>query len=230
MKNHRFYSSFNVAFGRVSTIAIRVTGYRTISFLGSNIKAVAQRCFAIPLKPDADTCSVGHDRRTAGLPGRVLSRSVASIVGIRQPGRPVNHFNRTPLRQARQHRIFPHTAMCRSAAPGIILRPTHHPRLYWVPFYIPDRRPNMLLIQRAGKVPPLPQSAADSLRPVQVLCPARISHQVSTAASDPGMSTALRSVGLLDVLSSTPAGPSVSRLVSMPVCAASLRNLVRNAG
>jgi len=58
----------------------------------------------------------------------------------------------------------------------------------------------------------------------------RISHQVSTASSDPGMSTALRSVGLLDVLSSTPAGSSVARLVSMPVCAASLRNLVRNAG
>ena len=34
---------------------------------------------------------------------------------------------------------------------------------------------------------------------------ARISHQLSTAAADPGMSTALRSVGLLDVLSSTPA-------------------------
>jgi hypothetical protein len=33
----------------------------------------------------------------------------------------------------------------------------------------------------------------------------RISHQVSTAAADPGMSTALR---------------SVARLVSMPVCAA----------
>ena len=29
---------------------------------------------------------------------------------------------------------------------------------------------------------------------------ARISHQLSTAAADPGMSTALRSVGLLDVL------------------------------
>ena len=37
---------------------------------------------------------------------------------------------------------------------------------------------------------------------------ARISHQVSTAAADPGMSTALRSVGLLDVLSSTPAETS----------------------
>ena len=44
------------------------------------------------------------------------------------------------------------------------------------------------------------------------------------------MSTALRSLGLLDVLSSTPAGPSVARLVSMPVCASSLRNLVRKAG
>ena len=37
---------------------------------------------------------------------------------------------------------------------------------------------------------------------------ARISHQVSTAAADPGMSTALRSVGFLDVLSSTPAESS----------------------
>ncbi len=44
------------------------------------------------------------------------------------------------------------------------------------------------------------------------------------------MSTSLRSVGLLDVLLSTPAGPSVARLVSMRVCAASLRNPVRNAG
>ena len=58
----------------------------------------------------------------------------------------------------------------------------------------------------------------------------RISHQVSTAAADPSMSTALRSVVLLDVLSSMPAEPSVARLVSMPVCDASLRNLVRNAG
>jgi hypothetical protein len=65
----------------------------------------------------------------------------------------------------------------------------------------------------------------------------RISHQISTAAADPGMSPALRSVGLLDILSSMPAGPSFAlaglrqmRLVSMPVCAASLRNQVRNAG
>ena len=39
----------------------------------------------------------------------------------------------------------------------------------------------------------------------------RISHKLSTAAADPGMSTALRSLGLLDVLSSTSAGPSVAR-------------------
>jgi hypothetical protein len=41
---------------------------------------------------------------------------------------------------------------------------------------------------------------------------ARISHHVSAAA--------LRSLGLLDVLSSTPAGPSVARHVSTPVRAA----------
>jgi hypothetical protein len=33
----------------------------------------------------------------------------------------------------------------------------------------------------------------------------RITHEASTAAADPGMSTALRSVGFLDVRSSTPA-------------------------
>ena len=59
---------------------------------------------------------------------------------------------------------------------------------------------------------------------------ARIIHEASTAEADSGMSTALRSVGLLDVLSSTPAGPSVARLVSMPVCAASLRTFMNNAG
>jgi hypothetical protein len=37
---------------------------------------------------------------------------------------------------------------------------------------------------------------------------ARISHQLATAAADTGMSAALRSVGRLDVLSSTPAEPS----------------------
>jgi hypothetical protein len=40
------------------------------------------------------------------------------------------------------------------------------------------------------------------------LYPARISHQLSTAEADPGMSTALRSAGFLDVLSSTPAESS----------------------
>ena len=38
---------------------------------------------------------------------------------------------------------------------------------------------------------------------------ARISHGLSTAAADPGMSTALRSVGFLDVLSNTPAESSL---------------------
>ena len=73
------------------------------------------------------------------------------------------------------------------------------------------------------------------VRQVNILT--RISHQLSTAAADPGMSTALRSVGLLDILLSMSVGPSVAlagtrqmRLVSMPVCAASLRKLVRNAG
>jgi hypothetical protein len=32
-------------------------------------------------------------------------------------------------------------------------------------------------------------------------------NQLSAAAADPGMTTALRSVGLLDILSSMPAGP-----------------------
>jgi hypothetical protein len=44
------------------------------------------------------------------------------------------------------------------------------------------------------------------------------------------MSTALRSVGLLDVVSTTPPGPSVARLVSTPVSTTSLRTLVRYAG
>ena len=41
---------------------------------------------------------------------------------------------------------------------------------------------------------------------------ARISHQFSTAAADPGLSTALRSVGLLDILSCMSAGLSVARI------------------
>jgi hypothetical protein len=52
----------------------------------------------------------------------------------------------------------------------------------------------------------------------------RIIHEVFTAEADPGMSTALRSVGLLDLLSRTPAGPSVARLVSMQGYASSLES------
>jgi len=58
----------------------------------------------------------------------------------------------------------------------------------------------------------------------------RIIHEASTAAADPGMSAALRSVGLLDLLSSTPAAPSVARLASTPVCTASRRTSMNNAG
>jgi hypothetical protein len=68
-------------------------------------------------------------------------------------------------------------------------------------------------------------------------CLTRIIHEASTAAADPGMSTVLRSVGLLDILSSMSAGPSVAlaemrqmRLVSMPVCTASLRTFMNNPG
>ena len=86
------------------------------------------------------------------------------------------------------------------------------------------------------------EKAASSTLPTPVLCGkgrtkpngcqalARISHRLPTAAADPGMSTALRSLGILGVLDSTPAGPSVARLVSTPACAAPLRNLVRKAG
>jgi hypothetical protein len=45
-----------------------------------------------------------------------------------------------------------------------------------------------------------------------------------------GMSTALRSFGLLDVLSGTSPASSVARLVSMSISTASLRNPMRNAG
>ena len=52
----------------------------------------------------------------------------------------------------------------------------------------------------------------------------RIPDQSSTASADMGMSAP--SVVLLDVLSSTPAEPTVARLAFTPVCATSLRNLV----
>ena len=62
-----------------------------------------------------------------------------------------------------------------------------------------------------GKAAKLIPSRLGLLRVLQAdiqAAPARISHQLSTAAADPGMSTSLRSVGRLDVLSSTPAAPS----------------------
>ena len=43
----------------------------------------------------------------------------------------------------------------------------------------------------------------------------RIAHQLPTAAVDPGMSTALRSVGLLDILSSMSAGPSKTYIFTL---------------
>ncbi|MBP1598395.1 MAG: hypothetical protein H6Q05_3772 [Acidobacteria bacterium] len=53
---------------------------------------------------------------------------------------------------------------------------------------------------------------------------ARIIHEASTAAADPGMSTALRLVGFLDVLSSTPAESSRRA----PCSHARLRRLATN--
>jgi len=59
----------------------------------------------------------------------------------------------------------------------------------------------------------------------------RIIHEASSAAAYPGMSTALRSFGLLDVLSSTPAEPSVAlaeKLPDAPCIHARLRRLATN--
>jgi hypothetical protein len=61
----------------------------------------------------------------------------------------------------------------------------------------------------------------------------RISHQLSTAAADPGMFTALRSVGLLDILMSMPAGPSVApagKLPDAPCIHARLHRLATKSG
>ena len=55
---------------------------------------------------------------------------------------------------------------------------------------------------------------------------ASISHQLSTAAADPGMSIALRLVGFLDALSSTPAEPSGRA----PCIHADLRRLATKPG
>jgi hypothetical protein len=64
----------------------------------------------------------------------------------------------------------------------------------------------------------------------------RIIHEASTAAAHPGLSTALRSVGFLDVQSST-GGILPSRwpkrqmrLVATPVFAASIRTFMDNPG
>ena len=81
-------------------------------------------------------------------------------------------------------------------------------------------------VKKNGDIPDISAEGAEIWEPPL----ARIIHEASTAAADPGMSAALRSVGLLDVLSSTPAGPSVARLASTPVCAASLRTFMNNAG
>jgi len=59
---------------------------------------------------------------------------------------------------------------------------------------------------------------------------ARIIHEPSTVAAEPDIFAALRSVGLLDVLSSTPAEPSIARLAFTPVCTASRRTFMNNAG
>jgi hypothetical protein len=59
----------------------------------------------------------------------------------------------------------------------------------------------------------------------------RIIHEASTAAADPGMSTALHFFGLLDVLSSTPPGPQkitylhLARIAKHHAC---LRRLAAN--
>jgi hypothetical protein len=67
---------------------------------------------------------------------------------------------------------------------------------------------------------------------------ARIIHEASTATADPGISTALRYIGLLDVQSSTSPGLSESYIFitwreapsATPVCDASLRTFMNNAG
>jgi hypothetical protein len=59
---------------------------------------------------------------------------------------------------------------------------------------------------------------------------ARISHKLVTAAADLIALTAFRSVGLLDVLSSTTARASVARPCQDGISTASLHKLMRNAG
>ncbi len=58
----------------------------------------------------------------------------------------------------------------------------------------------------------------------------RISHQLATASPDASALTTLRSVGLLDGLSSTTAEALVATPCQDGASVASLRNLVRKAG
>ena len=64
--------------------------------------------------------------------------------------------------------------MRRGAAPRVVLRPPHDARPNRIPFHVPDRRPEVFFIERAGEESPLPQMPADCLRPVHVLRIAQI--------------------------------------------------------
>ena len=64
--------------------------------------------------------------------------------------------------------------MRRGAAPRVVLRTTHDARPNRIPFDVPDRRPEVFIIERAGEESPLPQMPADCLRPVHVLRIAQI--------------------------------------------------------
>ena len=64
--------------------------------------------------------------------------------------------------------------MRRGAAPRVVLRPPHDARPNRIPFHVPDCRPEVFIIERAGEESPLPQMPADCLRPVHVLRIAQI--------------------------------------------------------
>jgi hypothetical protein len=78
-----------------------------------------------------------------------------------------------------------------------------------------------------GRKPCVKLSESDRASPRRLT---RNSHKVATAAADLLVLTAFRSVGLLDVLSSTTAMALVARPCQDGISTASLRNLVRNAG
>jgi len=63
-----------------------------------------------------------------------------------------------------------------------------------------------------------------------VLWLTRIIHETFTAEAYMGMSTAFRSLGLLDALSSATPGPSVASLVSTPIYTSSLQTFMNNPG